>query len=296
MDFCDRLDPVIHEDEFIEVSELLFCHGLHKDLPHLLDRVSRRCPQILELSFPHKHVLSLLAYCQKLQREGPLPAIRDPLFMHTLHEGVVGILKSEDQLVEAMTSEHTLRLVVGLRSLLTRSLLHDKKFTVKDIERTVASFFPILPVRPSNSQYWDSWARILKIDLEEKPECDVLTMANRINKTSEKHFRDKLDNLAVERRKITVDESILVIWRTFEDKFSDFVRHLKDLLPSNFLMKLVESSHPKLKLTTVKLSPESDEQEVIEYFDYVCDLYMESNFWSCNFVTKKISENDFSTT
>jgi len=292
MDYSYRLDPVFDEDEFIEVSELLLCHGLHKDLPHLLRRISQRYPRILEFSSPHRHVLSLLAFCQKFQREGPLPAIRDTLFMHTLHEAVVGILKSEDQLVEAMTREMTLKLVVGLRSLLTRSLVHNHKYTVKDIETTVSSFFPILPVRPSNSQHWDSLAQILKIDLEE--ESEVLTMVNSVNKISEKHFRDKLDNLAVERRKIVVDESITNIWQTFAEKFSDFVRHLKGLLPSNFLMKIVENSHPKLKLTTVeRIGIESDEEEVIDYFDYICDLHIESKFWASDFVTKKISRNDF---
>jgi len=292
MDYnSDRLYPVFDDDEFNEVSELLFCHGLHKDLPNLLRRISQRYPQILEFSSPHRHVLSLLAFCQKFQRDGPLPAIRDTLFLHTLHEGVIGILKSEDQLVEAMTSEKTLKLVVGLRSLLTRSLLHNHKYTVKDIETTVSGFFPILPVRPSNSQHWDSLAEILKIDLEE--ESEVLAMANSVNKKSEKHFRDKLDNLAVERRKIIVDESITIIWQTFADKFSDFVRHLKGLLPQNFLMKVVENSHPKLKLTTERIGLESDEEEVIEYFDYICDLNIESKFWASDFVRKKISRNDF---
>jgi len=287
----DRLDPVFDDDEFKEVSELLFCHGLLQDLPNLLRRITQRYPQILEFSSPHRHVLSLLAFCQKFQRDGPLPAIRDTLFLHTLHEGVIGILKSEDQLVEAMTSEKTLKLVVGLRSLLTRSLLHNHKYTVKDIETTVSGFFPILPVRPSNSQHWDSLAEILKIDLEE--ESEVLTMANSVNKISEKHFRDKLDNLAVERRKIIVDESITIIWQTFGDKFSDFVRHLKALLPKNFLMRVVENSHPKLKLTTERIGPESDEEDVIDYFDYICDLHIESKFWASDFVRKKISRNDF---
>merc|ERR1712179_57149 len=125
------------------------------------------------------------------------------------------------------------------------------------------------PVRPSNSQHWDSLAQILKIDLEE--ESEVLTMANSVNKISEKHFRDKLDNLAVERRKIVVDESLTMIWQT-----------------------IAEKSHPKLKLTTAeRIGIESDEEEVIEYFDYICDLHIESKFWASDFVTKKISRNDF---
>lgn len=288
MDNSEPLEPVINDDEFIEIVELLVCHGLHKDLPNLLSKINQRCPQCVDVSSPHKQVLSLLAYCQKFRRDGPLPALRDTIFIHTLHEGVVGLIKSNKNVIEHLTSESTLKIVSGLRSLLTRSMIVNPKFTVNDIERTVSSFFPTLPVRPSNSKHWENYAQILNIDLEDKSED--LVDANSVNVKMEKYFRDKLNNFPVERKKITTDEFITSIWASFADKFCHFVEHLKSLVPDNFLIKLVECSHPKLKLIVGRIGPESDEKEVIEFLDYVCDLHIESKFWTSDFVRKKVEE------
>ena len=87
------------------------------------------------------------------------------------------------------------------------------KFSLADVKQTISSYFPTLPVKPSNYKQWESWAEILKIDLEEKSE--VLKEANRVNGMSAKHLRDKLDNLPVERKKPDQNESIINGWKKF---------------------------------------------------------------------------------
>lgn len=296
MDPIETVDPVLCCDEFEQIVDLLFCHGLHKDFPNLLTKIVDKFPDFEQkFSSPHRQVLILLAYCHKFQQNGPLPDIRHYMFLHTLHDGVVGLLKTEQRLVELMSRTDIYKLVGGVRCLLARSILMSPKFTTRDIETTIASFFPTLPVKPSNNKHWESWAEILNIDLEEKCEVlkedtrEVLQMVNKVNAISAKYMKDKLDNLPVERRKTCHDESIVSVWNPVASKFDEFVRHLRSLLPENFLDKIDESSHPKIKMISFRIQPHASEVELMDFLDYLCDIYMESKFWTSNFVLEKIS-------
>eukprot|EP00091_Calanus_sinicus_P005546 TRINITY_DN1598_c0_g1_i4.p1 TRINITY_DN1598_c0_g1~~TRINITY_DN1598_c0_g1_i4.p1 ORF type:complete len:292 (-),score=71.45 TRINITY_DN1598_c0_g1_i4:15-890(-) len=285
MEPSEALDPLLSSDEFDEIIEILFCHGLHKHLPNLLGKIIERFPDFDErFCSPHRQMLLLVAYCQDFQKNGPLPSIRHTMFLSTLHDSIVGLLKSEHKLVDLAGSLNTYKLVGGLRCLLARSILMNPKFSVTDIERTISSYFPTLPVKPSNYKHWASWAEILKIDLEEKSE--VLTNASKVNGMSAKHLRDKLDNLPVERKKPDSDQdkSIIHVWKTVSLRFDDFVRHLMSLLPENFLSKIVENPHPKIKMLSSRLDPMAVESEVIAFLDYLCDIYVESEFWTSGFV------------
>jgi len=289
MEAGEAPDPILSSDEFDEIVEILFCHGLHKDLPNLLCKILERFPDFDErFSSPHRQMLLLVDYCQDFQKNGPLPSIRHTMFLSTLHDSVVGLLKSEHNIVELVGGLNTYKLVGGLRCLLARSILMNPKFTVTDIERTIASYFPTLPVKPSNYKHWESWAEILKIDLEEK--SVVLKEANRVNGMSAKHLRDKLDNLPVERKNPDQDESIIKVWKTISLKFDEFVRHLMSLLPENFLSKIVENPHPKMKMLSSRLDPLAGQAGVIAFLDYLCDICVESEFWTSQFVQEIISK------
>lgn len=289
METCEALDPLLSSDEFDEIVEILFCHGLHKDLPNLLSKIIERFPDFHDrFSSPHRQMLVLVAYCQDFQKNGPLPDIRHTMFLSTLHDSMVGLIKSQHKLVDLIGSLNTYKLVGGLRCLLARSILMKPKFSVTDIERTISSYFPTLPVKPSNYKHWESWAEILKIDLEEKSE--VLKEANRVNGMSAKHLRDKLDNLPVERKKPDQDESIINVWKTISLKFDEFVRHLMSLLPENFLSKIGENPHPKIKMLSSRIDPLASEAEVMAFLDNLCDIYIESKFWTSGFVQEIISK------
>jgi len=281
-------DPVLNSDEFDEIVDLLLCHGLQKDRSDLLSKIIEKLPDFDEkFCSPHRQVLILLAYCYKFQQNGPLPDISHHKFLHTLHDSLVGLLKSEARLTDLMSRIDTYKLVGGIRALLARAVLLQPKFTPKDIEITIANYFPTLPVKPSNSKPWENWAEILKLDLEDN--CDVLKEVNRVNGISAKHLTVKLNNLAVERRKTSQDGSIIIIWNTVAPKFDEFVRHLKSLLPENFLENIATNSHPKMKIISSKIQPNASEAEVIQFFDYLCDIFMESKFWTSNFVLEKLS-------
>ena len=96
---------------------------------------------------------------------------------------------------------------------------------------------------------------------------------NRVNGMSAKHLRANLDNLPVERRKTDQDESIRNVWKTISLKFDEFARHLRSLLPENFLAKIKEISHPKIKMLSSMIDPHASEEEVIAFHDYLCDIY-----------------------
>ena len=64
------------------------------------------------------------------------------MFLSTLHDSMVGLIKSQHKLVDLIGSLNTYKLVGGLRCLLARSILMKPKFSVTDIERTISSYFP----------------------------------------------------------------------------------------------------------------------------------------------------------
>eukprot|EP00092_Neocalanus_flemingeri_P020320 GFUD01022010.1.p1 GENE.GFUD01022010.1~~GFUD01022010.1.p1 ORF type:complete len:296 (-),score=61.80 GFUD01022010.1:22-909(-) len=291
MDAWEDLDPVLKKNEFDEIVDLLLCHGLHKDLPNLLTEIIEKLPEFDgKLTSPFRQILVLLAFCNKFQQNGPLPDIKDHSFLYNLHEGVVGFLKAEPSLVELMSPASTYKLVGGLRLLLARSILMSSKFLPKDVETTIANYFPTFPVKPSNSKSWENWADILQINLEEKS-CEVLKQVNKVNSVSAKHLTEKLNNLPVERRKsnLDVDDSVIIVWKSVAPKFDEFVRHLRSLLPENFLDKIASNSHPKIKMLASRIPPNASEGDVIAFFDYICDVEMETKFWTSSFVQQIIS-------
>jgi len=288
MESSEDLDPVLSQSEFNEIVELLFCHGLHKNFHNLLLKIVEKFPDLEQtFSSPHRQTLLLLAYCHKFQLSSPLPDIRDHRFLWTLHEGLVGALKTDTAWVDTMGKLDVYKLVGGLRCLLTRAILLQPKFIPKDIESTIGSYFPTLPIKPSNSKAWQNWADILKLSLEDRSEA--LTEVNTLNKKTVGHMTAKLDNLAVERKKTSQDDSFITVWKSVTPKFDDFVRLLRIQLPEQFLDKIASHSHPKIKMLSTRIQPSSSEDEVIQFFYYLCDIHTESQFWTSNFVMEKLS-------
>jgi len=280
-------DPVLSADELNEIADLLLCHGLQNNLAVLSSKIMEQCPELVtNYSSPTRQLVILLAFCSKLQQKGPLPEIRDHAFLHTLHNGLVGLLKVDHRLVELMTRLDLYKLVAGLRCLLAVAVIRHKKFTPKDIEITIASYFPILPVRPSNCKYWENWGNILQIDVEVI--SDELKAINSVNKKNVNHLTSKLDNLPVERAKVSHDESIMTIWNVVAPKFDAFVTHLRSLTPGFCLEKIASHSDPKIKMLSPRINPNDSEEELTEFFDILCDIYLESQFWTSELVLSKI--------
>ena len=89
------------------------------------------------------HLLTSKCSCrQDFQKNRPLPDIRHTMFLSTLHDSMVGLLKSEHKLVDLIGSLNTYKLVGGLRCLLARSILKNLKFSVADVKQTISSYFP----------------------------------------------------------------------------------------------------------------------------------------------------------
>jgi len=280
-------DPVLSTDEFYEISDLLLCHGLQNNLATLSRKILDKCPDLVtKYSCPTRQLEILLAFCLKFQQKGPLPEIREHTFLHTLHDGLVGLLKVDHRLVELMSSIDLYKLVGGVRCLLALAVIRHKKFTPKDIEITIASFFPNLPVTPGNSKYWENWGNILQIDL--KVMSDDLKTINSVNKKNVKYLTNKLDNLPVVRAKVSHDDSIMTIWNVIKPNFDVFVTHLKSLNLGDFLGKICLHSDPKIKMLSNRIDANDSEEEVIEFFDTLCDIHLESQFWTSELIMSKL--------
>jgi len=287
----EDLDPILSENEFKEIVELLFCHGLHKNLHTLLLKIVKKFPDIeQEFSSPHRQALILLAYCHKFQLNGPLPEIRHYKFLWNLHQSVVGVLKADTTWVNSIPKSDVYKLVGGLRCLITRSILLRPNFVPKDVESAIASYFPTLPVVPRNSRAWENWADILNLDIEEKSQ--TLKDVNEVNRKNVSHLTEKLNKLAVERKKSSLehDDSVIIVWESVAPKLGAFLRHLRSLLPpEGFLDRIASHSHPKMKILSKRIQPNASEEEVIKFFFYICDIHTESQFWTSNFVVSKVS-------
>jgi len=286
----EDLDPILSENEFKEIVELLFCHGLHKNLHTLLLKIVKKFPDIeQEFSSPHRQALILLAYCHKFQLNGPLPEIRHYKFLWNLHQSVVGVLKADSTWVNTIPQLVVYKLVGGLRCLITRSILLRPKFIPKDVESAIASYFPTLPVVPGNSRAWENWSDILKLDIEDKSQA--LKDVNELNRMNVSHLTEKLNKLAFERKKsgLEHDESVIIVWESVAPKLDAFLRHLRNLLPEGFLDRIASHSHPKMKILSKRIQSGANEEEVIKFFFYICDLHTESQFWTSNFVMSKVS-------
>lgn len=204
------------------------------------------------------------------------------MFLFNLHEGVVGLLSSYPTAFSSgLDRDRMAKLVSSLRTLLVRLFLSSDKFTAKDVEGRIKVFFPILPRRPSNDNDWENWSQLLHLPAEE------LTSASKRNKISASYFNRKLANLAHERRMDPID-IVLQIWTEVEPKLKELEKYASALLPTSYLDMLWASQHPKVQMMVSRFGSAQDENTLLDFFLYLCNLRVESEFYSSRFIQRKL--------
>lgn len=283
---------LITKEDFHEIVNYLLCHAFLRNYTDLISEISKFDPKSVEkdnFQAPFKKILIFISFYKKWRDTGPLPEIKYYRFLLTLHEEICGLLKSQRQLLQRMPIHDLIKLVTGIRCLLGKSILIDEKFVPLDVETFIKKYCPTLPITSENSNAWNSLLDVLNLCQADKKELKVI---NNMNTISSKHLRDRLLNLAEERKRKTadIDASFLAILSSIDSKLSVFMENVENLIPDDFFTSMVQNSSPVVKLITEKVSSNCDEQILLLHFNEIKNLYVESQFWSSDLIQNKLNE------
>jgi hypothetical protein len=168
------------------------------------------------------------------------------------------------------------KLLLGLRQMLIKSFISSDKYTLKDIQTKIQCFFPTLPRRPSNAHHWESLCDILGLAEAPKEKLEGISDKNRLVRI---YFNNKLSQFSRDRQMNTLDfmEST---WLEVEPKLKKLEQFACSLLPLSYIDLLWANKHPKVQMMASRYISAQDEDQLINFFNYLCDLRVESNFFS----------------
>ena len=283
---------LITKEDFHELVNYLLCHAFLRNYTGLISEISKFDSQSVDkdnFQAPFKEILIFTSFYKKWRDTGPLPQIKNYRFLLTLHEEICAILKHQRQLLQRMPINDLIKLVTGIRCLLGKSILIDEKFVPLDVETFIKKYCPLLPITSDNSNAWIGLLDVLNLSQADKKE---LKMINKMNTISSKHLRDRLLNLAEERKRKTadIDASFLAILNSIDSKLSVFMENVENLIPEDFFTSLVQNSSPGVKLITERISSNCDEKQLLLHFNEIRNFYIESQFWSSDLIKTKLDK------
>ena len=287
-DNTDSMELLSCED-FHQILNLLLCHAFLRNHQQLISTISSYAPNFKDLmTTPHKPVLIFLSFYKKWRETGPLPGIRQYRFLLTLHEAIMGLLAARPRLLDKMTKSDMIKMIMGIRCLLGKSILLEEKFVVKDIETFISKYYPLLPVTTNNKAVWANLTQVLGINLDtDKQELKVISD---FNKLSIDHLSKRIDNLPRERGKSQseIDSAFLAILESIDSKLSAFVNHVEKEIPDDFLETVIENPSPQVQMFQKNISTNFEEFQLLQLFDEMKNMDTESKFWSSDLIQQKI--------
>ena len=287
-DNTDSMELLSCED-FHQILNLLLCHAFLRNHQQLISTISSYAPNFKDLmTTPHKPVLIFLSFYKKWRETGPLPGIRQYRFLLTLHEAIMGLLAARPRLLDKMTKSDMIKMIMGIRCLLGKSILLEEKFVVKDIETFISKYYPLLPVTTNNRAVWANLTQVLGINLDtDKQELKVISD---FNKLSIDHLSKRIDNLPRERGKSQseIDSAFLAILESIDSKLSAFVNHVEKEIPDDFLETVIENPSPHVQKFQKNISTNFEEFQLLQLFDEMKNMDTESKFWSSDLIQQKI--------
>ena len=289
MDSIDRfsdLEPISHRD-FKQIINIFLANAFLKNQSKLISKISSCVPNYLEIfSVPHRQTLIFLSFYRKWREIGPLPDLRHYKFLLTLHDGVLGILKSHREIVHHMPRPDLIKLVTGLRTLLGKAVMLEEKFVIKDVETFIMKYLPVLPVTGHNRAYWLSLMEPLDIDLDNK---EGMEMVSGVNTITTNHLNHGLLNLAKERDRnaADLDASFLSIFDTIEPKLSAFIKLLEDLIPQSYPPNMTVDLNPQTKAVLELINLKAEEEDLIKSFETIMNFNTESSFWTSDLISQR---------
>jgi len=289
MDSIDRfsdLEPISHRD-FKQIINIFLANAFLKNQSKLISKISSCVPNYLEIfSVPHRQTLIFLSFYRKWREIGPLPDLRHYKFLLTLHDGVLGILKSHREIVKQMPRPDLIKLVTGLRTLLGKAVMLEEKFVIKDVETFIMKYLPVLPVTGHNRAYWLSLMEPLDIDLGNK---EGVEMVSGVNTITTNHLNRGLLNLAKERDRnaADLDASFLSIFDTIEPKLSAFIKLLEDLITQSYPPNMTVDLNPQTKAVLELINLKAEEEDLIKSFETIMNFNTESSFWTSDLISQR---------
>jgi hypothetical protein len=289
-------DPYLSAEEHDELGALLARHALATAQPALLAAVQAELPLTPLASSGHR--VLLLAYAQQVvgPTGRPLPDILNHSFLHTLHDGLESFLVHHPVVVEKVKREELVRLVAGLRTLILKAVLLNTRFQAADVQGLMRRFLPTLPLSPANRAQWADWAALLHLPLPGRGDQPgpVLTMVDRSNRAMTTYFSAQLKQLARVRKPDeagTNTDWAMVMWDTIKPKLENLLRVVVFLLqPTHPTVHLRANRKAKAQLLATRLGPEAGEQELVNFWNYLCDLRQETKFWQSGFVQGRLGQ------
>jgi len=286
--------PLISHSELMEILEVLFCHGLQNNLPSLTSKIADTYPQILtdSASSPHRQLVVFSGFFSKFLRVGPLPYVCNYKFLNTLHNGIIGMVRHNRQVLHPMPNSEIIKLVSGVRLMLGRALLLEQKFVVKDIETFILKYLPVLPVTAESVKSWKSLGEIFNFDLNQLNNQTMKILSDK-NTCSVKYMKEKLINLHRERTRSTTDleSSFLKLWRSLEDTLMNFMKRIEFCLKRSVLENLTNNNNVKLRLLTRGLPSSPSEKDLLALLVHLENVFVESQFWSSDLVRSAIGSS-----
>jgi len=283
--FCD-LKPISSED-FNQIIKILLANAFLKNQSKLISKISSCSPNYLDIfSATHRQTLIFLSFYRKWRENGPLPDLRHYKFLLTLHDGVLGILKTHREILDTMPRPDVIKLVTGLRTLLGKAVMLDEKFVIKDVETFIMKYFPVLPITVQNQTYWLILTEVLDIDLENKEE---LKMISKVNTITTNHLNHGLLNLAKERERnvADLDASFLSIFNSIEPKLSAFIKLVEDLIPKNYPLNMISHLNPETKAVLQKIDMNAEEEKLVVELESLVNFSTESFFWTSDLIYQR---------
>lgn len=281
------LQPISSED-FNQIINILLANAFLKNQSKLISKISSCNPNYLEIfSASHRQTLVFLSFYRKWRETGPLPDLRHYKFLLTLHDGVLGILKTNREILDKMARPDVIKLVTGLRTLLGKAVMLEEKFVIKDVETFIIKYFPVLPITGQNRMYWLTLTEVLDIDLENNEE---LKMISKVNTITTNHLNHGLLNLAKERERnvADLDASFLSIFNTIDPKLSSFIKLVEDLIPKNYPLNMISHLNPETKAVLQKINMNAEEEKLIEELESLVNFSTESFFWTSNLIYQRL--------
>ena len=270
---------LLSQDEFNNIINLLLCHAFTKTHTSLISEIAVFVPDYQKIfENPFKQILIFLTLYKKWRLTGPFPEIKHYKFLHSLHDGVTGLMKTKKEHFKNFPKSDLIKIVTGLRNLLGKAVIVENRFAMQDKYVFIAKMFPVLPIKPGNQLYWSQYMQIL--DIGETNTTELKTIS-KINTISVRHLEERLCDLSreINRPEVEVNASFMSILNSFDQKLQEFMSHVELLIPPDFLENLTIIDSDNVKVVTETIKPDSDEQQLLELFQRVKNYYIQSQFW-----------------
>lgn len=254
---------MLSEEMYEQVLSWLCEHALKHNYVVLVSRITSRYPGFLEQAdYPTKHAALVRNFLELLQ-ERPLPVITNPMFLLTLYDALVKMLSHNDRYLTVLTLAKAAGVLVGVKYIHVLSLMRSSDYDKRDVRKLLDLRFPV--------QTSEGDAKLLK--LKDNPK-----LAEQYAKSSVQTRKRILERMDRNEQKQKLDSSIVKLWDGMSGVLQKLCQTINDQEELTALERLEPGLGPFLDFVLEGVGS-LEEQRLIEFFNRLVDLRMESQFW-----------------